>query len=88
MIGILLLVCLISGPRTKWASKCLPNTLNRVVFSVFVSVCIVVWLVSGVSSISSGDTGAGWFTLATSALTAFALYRFIAFWRVSKQVTS
>jgi len=80
MLGILLIACLIMGPRQRWVKKFLPNTANRVVFTVVIVALIVFSLFQGISVLALGERGLGYYTLAYSVLCIVGLYRFIHVW--------
>jgi hypothetical protein len=84
MIQVCLLMCLVMGPRAKWSKRFLPNTINRVLFVVIVSVLILVGVVGGVEN---SDRGEGYFTLVMSILLAAGLYRFIAHWWLRGEIS-
>jgi hypothetical protein len=80
MLGIIVVICLFLGPKSKVVKRFLPNTANRAVFVAFVSALILLWTVMGISSISSGSPMEGDFDLGFAGLTGIALYRYIAVW--------
>jgi hypothetical protein len=80
MVGVIILVCLLTGPRAKWVKRFLPNTANRIVFIVIVALGIIASTLQGASSLSHGDRGEGYFTLVFNALCVAALLRFIYDW--------
>ena len=80
MLGIVILICLLLGPRAGWVKRFLPTTANRVVFVTIVSALIVVWVVQAIGNLNQGVQGEGYFGLAISAVCAGSLYRFISEW--------
>lgn len=84
MLGIIVFIVLLSGPHAKWVQKFLPNTANRIVFTVPVAVCIVAWLVVGIGDIATGNRGEGFFSLVLSVLVGAAFYRFVNEWWFKK----
>ena len=46
-MGVVVLVCLLTGPHARWVKRFLPNTANRAAFVVIVIGIIVSWIVQG-----------------------------------------
>jgi hypothetical protein len=76
----LILIILLVGPRAGWVKRFLPNTANRVVFTVLISALIVTWLGMGIAALLQGAQSDGYIDLVFSLLTAGAFYRFISEW--------
>ena len=84
-MGIVILICLLTGPNARWVKRFLPNTPNRIVFLIIVIALIVAYTVLGIGSVSHGERGEGYFTLTVAALCGIALYRFIYDWWLRAQ---
>jgi hypothetical protein len=85
MLGIIVFVVLLSGPQAKWVKRFLPNTANRIVFTVPIVICIVAWLGFGINDIIVGNRGEGIFSLALSLIVGAAFYRFANEWWLKKK---
>jgi hypothetical protein len=81
-MGVVIFICLLSGPHARWVKKFLPNTTNRILFILIVSGIIVAWIVQAVEVINHGQRGQEYFPLAFAVLCGGALYRFIHVWWV------
>ncbi len=80
-MGIVVFVCLLTGPKARWVKRFLPNTTNRVVFVVIVSGMIVAWVAQGVELMKAGGLGRDYYFPFTFALLCGgALYRFVHVW--------
>jgi len=79
-MGIVIFICLLSGPHARWVKKFLPNRTNRIVFVLIVSGIIVAWIVQAAEAINRGHRGQEYFPLASAVLCCSALYRFIHVW--------
>ena len=80
-MGIVIFICLLTGPHAKWVKRFLPNTANRVIFVLIVAGIIAAWIVQGVE-IMRHDPGKEYFAFASAILCSGALYRFIHVWWV------
>jgi hypothetical protein len=80
VLGLVILLCLILGPRAKWVKRILSSTANRIVFVLIVGAIVVAWIVEGVNTLAQGDRGGGYATLGVAFIFGAALYRFIHDW--------
>jgi hypothetical protein len=81
-VGLLIFVCLLTGPHARWVKRFLPNTANRVVFVLIVTGMIVAWVVQGIELMKHGERGQEYFPFAFALLCGGALYRFVHVWWV------
>ena len=81
-MGLLIFVCLLTGPHARWVKRFLPNTANRVVFVLIVTGMIVAWVVQGIELMKHGERGQEYFPFAFALLCGGALYRFVHVWWV------
>jgi hypothetical protein len=81
-MGIVIFICLLTGPHTKWVKRFLPNTANRVIFVVIVTGMVAAWIVQGTELINHAKGGEQYFPFACAILCGGALYRFVHVWWV------
>jgi len=85
-LGIVIFVCLLTGPHARWVRRFLPNTANRVVFVLVVTGIIVAWVVQALGLVKRGR-GEEYFPLTFALLCGGALYRFVHVWWVRRTGT-
>lgn len=81
-MGIVVFLCLLTGPHARWVKRFLPNTPNRAVFVLIVTGMIVAWIVQGLELMKPHGRGREYFPFTFALLCSGALYRFIHVWWV------